>query len=553
MLKSLSIRNYALIQQLDINFNSGLSIISGETGAGKSIILGALSLILGQRTDKQMLRNKEKKCVVEGAFGIKEYKLQVYFRDNDLDYEEFTTLRREINSNGKSRAFVNDTPVKLNILRDLSLRLIDIHSQHENLELINNLFQLNVIDVFAHHSELVEEYIINYKQYRELEKKFTVLNNTAQQSKQDLDYFQFQFNQLEEAHLESGEQKKLEEELKTLNHAEEIKTNLGNVFFIIANDENALLARLNETMQLLGKLKSCFSKAGELYDRLESSHIELKDIAVEIEQLDEKVEHNPSRATEVNERLDLIYSLQQKHRVETVDELISIKVELQKKIDEVTSYDTKIEKLEKELDSQKGKLENVSVELRKNRLSVIPEMESHLTGMLRQLGMPNGKFMIEHKNTGDYTPTGIDKVIFQFSANKQSDLQDISVVASGGELSRVMLSLKSLIAGSSGLPTIIFDEIDSGVSGDIADRVGNILAEMAQNMQVINITHLPQIASKGKNHYKVYKKDEGDSTYTYIKLLNNEERLEEIAKLLSGKELTDAALKNAQELLKMNS
>ena len=550
MLKSLSIRNYALIQQLDINFNSGLSIISGETGAGKSIILGALSLILGQRADKQMLRNKEKKCVVEGVFGIKEYQLMDYFIDNDLDYEELTTLRREINSNGKSRAFVNDTPVKLDVLRDLSLRLIDIHSQHENLELTNNLFQLNVIDVFARHSDLVEDYIVNYIQYRELEKKLTILINTAQQSKQDLDYFQFQFNQLEEAQLDSGEQEKLEEELKTLNHAEEIKTNLENVSFILANDENALLARLFETVQLLGKLKSYFSKAGELYNRLESSHIELKDIAVEIEQLDEEVEHNPSRATEVNERLDLVYSLQQKHRVETVDELISIKEELQNKIDEVTSYDTEIKKLEKELDSQKEKLDKVATELRKSRLSKIPEMESHLTGMLRQLGMPNGKFRIDHKNTENYTPTGIDKVIFLFSANKQSDLQDISVVASGGELSRVMLSLKSLITGSSGLPTIIFDEIDSGVSGDIADRVGNILTEMDQNMQVINITHLPQIASKGKNHYKVYKKDEGASTNTYIKLLNTKERLEEIAKLLSGKELTDAALKNARELLK---
>ncbi len=552
MLKSLSIRNYALIQQLDINFNSGLSIISGETGAGKSIILGALSLILGQRADKQLLKNKEKKCVVEGIFGIKEYKLQGYFRDNDLDYEELTTLRREINSSGKSRAFINDTPVNLNILRDFSLRLIDIHSQHENLELTNNLFQLNVVDVFARHSNLVEDYIVIYKLYRELEKKLTVLNNTAQQSKQDLDYFQFQFNQLEEAHLESCEQEKLEEELKTLNHAEEIKTNLENVSFILANDENPLLARLFETVQLLGKLKSYFSKAGELYDRLESSHIELKDIAVEIEQLDEEVEHNPSRATEVNERLDLIYSLQQKHRVETVDELIGIKEELQKKIDEVTSYDTEIKKLKKELDSQKEKLEKVAAGLCKSRLSVIPEMESHLTGMLRQLGMPNGKFRIDHNNTDDYTPTGTDKVIFLFSANKQSDLQDISVVASGGELSRVMLSLKSLITGSSGLPTIIFDEIDSGVSGDIADRVGNILTEMALNMQVINITHLPQIASKGKNHYKVYKKDEGASTNTYIKLLNTEERIEEIAKLLSGKELTDAALKNARELLTSN-
>lgn len=541
-----------MIRQLEINFNSGLSIISGETGAGKSIILGALSLILGQRADTQMLRDREKKCIVEGTFGIKEYKLQVYFRDNDLDYEELTTLRREISSNGKSRAFVNDTPVKLNILRDLSLRLIDIHSQHENLELVNNLFQLKVIDVFARHSDLVEDYIINYKKYRELEKKLTVINSTAQQSKQDLDYFQFQFNQLEEAHLVPGEQEKLEEELGTLIHAEEIKTNLGNASFILANEENALLTRLLETLQLLGKLKSYFSKAGELYDRLESSHIELKDIAMEIEQLDEEVEHNPTRAKEVNERLDLIYSLQQKHLVRTVDELIGIKEEFQKKIDKVTSYEVEIGKLVKELDARKIKLEKLAVKLSESRLSIIPEMESHLTGMLRQLGMPNGKFRIKHKKTEDYTPTGIDKVVFLFSANKQSDLQDISVVASGGELSRVMLSLKTLITSSSGLPTIIFDEIDSGVSGDIADRVGNILADMAQNMQVINITHLPQIASKGKNHYKVYKKDEEDSTNTYIKLLNDEERLEEIAKLLSGKELTDAAIRNARELLKMN-
>jgi len=550
MLKSLFIKNYVLIRHLEIDFYPGFSIISGETGAGKSILLGAISLIVGQRADTGVLMDKKEKCIVEIRFTLESDDLKPFFEENDLDYEEVTVIRREINSNGKSRAFINDTPVNLPVLRELGMNLIDIHSQHQNLLLGNTLFQLKVVDDFAGHWNLLETYEDIYIRYKKLEQRYRELVELADKSKADLDYNQFQFDQLEKARLEKDEQQELEEELETLNHAEEIKTNLSHASFLLSEDENALLVKLKEIHSLVQKVVPFMPATGEIEKRLDSAHIELKDLASEIENLSIGVEYNPERIQEISDRLDLIYSLQQKHRVDSIADLLAIKDELQTRLNEITSYDQQIKTVSSELDETKQQLEAEAEKLSDKRKNTIPEIEKKVTHLLKELAIPNGRFAIEQSRTEDYTPTGIDEIQYLFSANKQSRLQDIGTVASGGEISRLMLSLKSLISRSAALPTIIFDEIDAGVSGDTADKVGLLMSQMANEMQVINITHLPQVASRGKYHYLVYKEDKKDSTYTYIKLLNREERIVEIAKLLSGEELTDAALKNAKELLK---
>ncbi|UCG28384.1 MAG: DNA repair protein RecN, partial [Bacteroidales bacterium] len=534
MLKSLFIQNYALIRHLEINFRSGLSIISGETGAGKSILLGALSLIVGQRADTGVLMDKSKKCVVEVGFQLEENELKHFFTENDLDFEVNTIIRREISSSGKSRAFINDTPVNLPVLRELGLRLVDIHSQHQNLLLGDTLFQLKVVDDFARHSRILSDYKTKYEIYRRLDVKYKTLVDEAEKSKADLDYFQFQFDQLEKARLKEDEQQSLEEELETLTHAEEIKTNLNHASFILSDDENALLLKVKEVSSLLKKIIPFYPGAGELERRLESSHIELKDIASEIESLGIGIEHNPQRIEEISERLDLIYTLQQKHRVDNIPELIKIKDDLQVRLDEITTYDQQIESVYIELEGIRSDLNALAESLSGNRKKIIPELEKKVTRLVHQLGIPNGNFAVHCSGTEEFTSFGRDKIEFLFSANKRSKLQDIASVASGGEVSRLMLSIKSLITRSAALPTVIFDEIDAGVSGDIADKVGNIMNQMADHMQVINITHLPQIACKGKYHYLVYKEDKEDSTYTFIKLLNRDERIVEIAKLLSG-------------------
>jgi len=550
MLKSLFIKNYVLIRHLEIDFYPGFSIISGETGAGKSILLGAISLIVGQRADTGVLMDKKEKCIVEIRFTLENDDLKPFFEENDLDFDEVTVIRREINSSGKSRAFINDTPVNLPVLRELGMNLIDIHSQHQNLLLGNTLFQLKVVDDFAGQWNLLETYEITYTRYKKLEQRYRELVELADKSKADLDYNQFQFDQLEKARLEKDEQQELEEELETLNHAEEIKTNLSRTSFILSEDENALLVKLKEIHSLVQKIVPFMPSAGEIEKRLDSAHIELKDIASEIENLSTGVEYNPERIREISDRLDLIYSLQQKHRVDSIADMLAIKDELQKRLNEITSYDQQIETVSSELDETKQQLEAEAKKLSDKRKNTIPEIEKKVTHLLKELAIPNGRFAIEQSRTEDYTPKGIDEIQYLFSANKQSRLQDIGTVASGGEISRLMLSLKSLISRSAALPTIIFDEIDAGVSGDTADKVGLLMSQMAHEMQVINITHLPQVASRGKYHYLVYKEDKKDSTYTYIKMLNREERIVEIAKLLSGEELTDAALENARELLK---
>ncbi|HAF29978.1 MAG TPA: DNA repair protein RecN [Bacteroidales bacterium] len=549
MLQSIYIQNYALISELEIDFNKGLNIITGETGAGKSILLGALSLVLGQRADTSVLKDKSQKCFVEAKFQIKQYKIKDFFKQNDLDYEEITTIRREITDNGKSRAFINDTPVNLSILKDLSDKLIDIHSQHESLLLGDDHFQLSLVDSFANHHELLDKYLNKYEEYHVLTTEYKRLIQNADKAKADLDYFQFQFDQLEALKLVDGEQEELEEELVKLNHAEEIKLNLSNSYNLLSGEEVAILSNLKQAKNSIASISKYMKEGDELAQRLDSVYIELQDINNEIEQLNEKVEHDPSRIEFIRERLDNIYSLEQKHKVSTVKELIQIQEELQNKLDLINSYDFETEKIKKEIESLHKELSSLANQISANRKLIIPKIENKVVEILKQLGIPNANFKVEQILVDEFLTTGKEIIKFLFSANKNVALEELSKVASGGEISRLMLSIKSLIVETTTLPTIIFDEIDSGTSGEIADKMGSIIKHMSEKMQVINITHLPQIASKGDYHYLVYKKDNHETTNTYIKLLTKDERINEIAKMLSGEALTDAAIQNARVLL----
>ena len=550
MIQSLSIENYAIINNLEIDFSRGLSIITGETGAGKSILLGALSLILGKRADTSILKDKSRKCIVEGTFDITEYGFQDFFDENDIDYDDFTILRREISPNGKSRAFINDSPVNLNLLSEIGIRFIDIHSQHQNLNLSNSQFHLKVIDSFSHSEDILKKYQEVYTLFKDLSKEYQYLLEKSQQSQADLDYYQFQFNQLDIAKLKENEQYELEQELEKLNHAEEIKNNLNGSVSLLSGEDNTVLNQLKDIHSFINKIIKFYPDIAEYGKRLESTYIELKDVASELELLKERIELDPEKLEYINERLDLIYSLQHKHKVNTIKDLLDIKELLKQKIDEVSSYEFKLEDLKKRMNECENKLKDFAQKLSQQRQQSLKNVEKEITILLLDLGIPNGRFKIHHEITGNYTINGIDRVHFLFSANKNITLQEISKIASGGELSRLMLSIKSLLSDSSGLPTIIFDEIDMGVSGEIADKVGNIIKRMSKGMQIINITHLPQVACKGDFHYLVYKSDEGESTTAHVKLLNNEERHIEIARMLSGEELTEAAMENARELLK---
>ncbi|GET29370.1 DNA repair protein RecN [Prolixibacter sp. SD074] len=550
MLKRLKIRNYALIRELDVEFQPGFTIITGETGAGKSILLGALSLILGQRADTTALKDTDRKCVVEGVFNVNAYGLKELFGQYDLDYDDQAIFRREISPSGKSRAFINDTPVNLKAMRDLGLRLVDIHSQHQNLELNNQHFQLTVVDLYAGHNDLLETYREKFRIYRKTVQSLNVLLEKAGQSKADLDYFRFQFGQLESASLADGEQEEMEKELETLNHTEEIKGNLTQLFELLNGDGPSVVRGSKDGISLLSKVEGFFPEGESLRQRLESTYLELKDIADEAERAAESVEYDPGRIEFLNDRLDLIYTLQQKHRVETVAELIAIRDSLDAKISDIDSYDLEIEKLEKQRDAAEAEVKKLAEQLSEQRKEVLPAIEERVNGLLLQLGMPNSRFRVDLNSNGTPASSGTDEVSFMFSANKNTELCEISKVASGGEMSRLMLSLKSLISKSKALPTIIFDEIDSGISGEIAGKMGSILKDMSAGMQVINITHLPQVAAKGDYHFWVYKQDTEHETVTHLKLLSEKERVEELAKMLSGENISDAALQNAQELLR---
>lgn len=552
MLQNLQIQNYALIDQLNIEFNKGLNIITGETGAGKSILLGALSLILGQRADTTVLKDKNKGCVVEGLFDISSYNLQQFFIDNDIDYYDNTIIRRQINESGKSRAFINEVPVNLNILKDLGSLLIDIHSQHENLLLGNNQFQLNVLDSFASLQEDLSKYQDQYKIFQSLRSELEKLEAESSSSRKDLDYFQFQLNELTQANLKSGELQELEILQQQLTHANEIKQSLQSVSELLSNETASVLLMLKEAEINLKKIASFFPNSVEIEKRIESCRIELKDISDVVSDLNEKVEGDPQQLEIVTSKLDLLYMLLQKNRVNSIDDLISLRTELDTKVDFISNLDFNLDKKRKELEVVEKKLSVLADKLSEKRGKAIPLIEKNIIDILVQLGIKHALFKVENRRIDGYQLMGIDRITFLFSANKQIQVQELSKVASGGELSRLMLSLKSLMIKSSGLPTIIFDEIDTGVSGEIADKVGNIIYEMARGMQVINITHLPQIASKGKNHYLVYKDNHSVNSQTKIKLLDSKERVVEIAKMLSGEKLTDAALTNAKELLSLN-
>jgi DNA repair protein RecN (Recombination protein N) len=549
VLNHLSVKNYALIDSVEIDFHHGLSIITGETGAGKSILMGALSLILGQRADTSALKNKEGKCIVEGIFSIAGYDLNDFFSTHEIDYSLETILRREIAQDGKSRAFINDTPVNLNVLRELGVKLVDIHSQHQNLDLNNSGFQLNIIDVFSGNGALIEKYKTNFRQYQLLRNKLENLLAQASKSGEDFEYFRFRHDELEKSKLVEDEKERLEEEHKKLLHTEDIQRNLSVVFNQLSEKQDSVITSLNESQKASRQVSQYLPNFIELANRIESCLIEIKDIATEVELLSAKIQYDPDRASFVASRLDLIYSLLQKHKVSSIAELMEIKNNLFVKINQIESYDDQVKDLQNALLEQKTILMTVAGELSEKRRQSFIEIENYVVGQLKTLGMPNAVFKISHDFLDDFAPNGMDSISFLFSANKNGEPQDIAKVASGGEISRLMLSIKSLLSQSANLPTIVFDEIDSGVSGDIADKMGSIMLKMAACMQVVNITHLPQVAAKGNAHYLVYKQDGAEKTSTKIKKLDKEERLHEIAKMLSGENLSNQALENAKVLL----
>jgi len=550
MLQRLSISNYALIDNLDIGFAKDLNILTGETGAGKSIILGALSLILGQRAESKYFFNQDKKCVIEGTFLINDYDLKSFFEENDLDEEVETVLRREISADGKTRSFINDTPVNLSTLKQLGEQLIDIHSQHATLAINNEGFQLVVLDTLAAHTETLNEYHETFKRHRLTSKKLQESIRLFEQAKAEQDYLQFQYTELEEARLVTGEQEQLEQELKVLEHAEEIKRSLLAANYLLSESEKSALSQLKEAGGVLQTLEKYSDEIGSIAERLKSTLIELKDIYNDLERLEQHTFIDEKRTLEFNERLDIIYSLQKKHRVNSVSELLELQANFSSKLNQLLSGEEEIASLAKEEALLKEKLLKLAEKLSANRKNHIPELEMQVKATLTEVGMPNAVLNVSHEaNFDQLTENGADKIQFLFSANKGQSPLPMNKVASGGELSRLMLSIKSLIAKRTALPTIIFDEIDTGISGEIALKVGNIMKQLAENMQVITITHLAQIASKSGTHFRVFKDESGSQTRTNIKELTTDDRITEIAKMLSGDNPGEFALQNAKELL----
>ena len=550
MLTRLSVTNYALIRELQVDFEPGFNIITGETGAGKSILLDALGLIMGDRADLQLFRDSGNKCVVEGTFRLTNHDLDAFFKDNDIDFDEETILRREITPSGKSRAFINDTPVGLNIMKELGLNLIDIHSQHQNLDLASNHFQLKIIDSVADTSGLKGLYREKLLAYRKTVETLAQLRDMAEKSKSDLDYYQFQYTQLHDARLRENEQDELEMELKVLTHSEEIKNTLADVLQTLDNEQSSSINQLKEVSKKLSRISNYLPPAGHLPERIESCYLELKDILNETEALAEKIEYDPDRLAKVNERLGQIYDLEQKHHVSSVAELLALQNQFGEKMSEAEGYSGEIERLEKLEKVQMSELKTASGKLSGKRAGVFKQVQERTTSVLQQLGMPNARFSIRHTVTGNFSPSGNDLIEFLFSANKDIEPGEISRIASGGEMSRLMLAIKTLASGSKMLPTIIFDEIDSGISGETAFKMAAILKVLSASAQVINITHLPQIAGKGDSHYIVYKVENDEGTSTFMKKLSEGERVAEIAKMMAGDKVSESSLDTARELLR---
>lgn len=551
MLQSIFIQNYALIDRLDISFTSGFSVITGETGAGKSIILGAIGLLLGQRADVKAIKKGASKCIVEAKFHIANYGMEPFFTDNDIEFDpDECILRREVSENGKSRAFINDTPASLAQMRLLGEKLIDIHSQHQNLLLNKEGFQLNILDILAQDEAILYGYQQQFCTYKDVCRELDEFIQKAEKSRQDEDYIRFQLEQLEEAELKENEQEELEAEAEMLTHAEEIKAGLYRAGQLADGEGNSALSMVKECMQAVQGISNVYQQAEEWSNRLNSCYIELKDISHDIEVAAEAVDFNPSRLTYVNERLNLIYNLQQKHRVNNIAELIELTEKYRSELDAITSFDDRITELNRKKEDLYERVIQKAAVLTEARSKAARYIEEQMEGLLIPLGMPNVRFAVEMTARKEPDAKGMDSISFLFSANKNGMLQNVASIASGGEIARVMLSLKAMIAGAVKLPTIIFDEIDTGVSGSIAEKMALIMKQMGeQNRQVISITHLPQIAARGIAHYKVYKEDTENGTNSHIRLLNTEERVKEIANMLSGTTLTEAALNNARALL----
>ncbi|MBW6478980.1 MAG: DNA repair protein RecN [Bacteroidales bacterium] len=553
MLKSLLIENYALIEKLDISFDDGLTIITGETGAGKSILLGALGLILGQRADTKVLYDQKRKCIIEGTFSIENLGIEKLFAENELDYDSIAIFRREINPQGKSRAFINDTPVNLNVMKDIAERLIDIHSQHQNLLVGTSVFRYNIIDAFAGISQQVAEYRKEFEKLSQLRKKLSGLRESEKQTRSELDYLNFQYDELFKAQLSADEFAEIESELEILNHASEIKMNLEKADFLLQNNQENVLSLLSEVIALFRSLEKFSPQYAELYKRLLSSEIEIKDLGREIVAGKEDVSADPARAQELQQRYDLLQKLLHKHAVSDMEELISLRDEFREKIDGFESLENEIQVLQSECDLFEKKLTEIASKISSERKNAIPALEEQISSILKELGMPNGRFRVRQSQSHQLHINGNDDFNFLFSANLGTEPQELTKIASGGELSRLMLAMKSVVSLRNLLPTIIFDEIDTGVSGEIGFRMGAILGKISRNMQVISITHLPQVAARGSRHFIVYKETKDNYTKTLVKKIDDKNRVFEIAKMLGGENPSESVLQTAEELIQKQS
>ena len=552
MLKQLYIKNFTLIDELNISLYPGFSVITGETGAGKSIILGAIGLLLGNRADSKAIKAGRDRCVIEAHFDLSRYGMQKFFDDNDIDYDaDDTIIRRELTAAGKSRAFINDTPVPLTRMRELGEQLVDIHSQHQNLLLQKEDFQLNVVDIIAQDTDQLKVYQKEYYAYRKAKELLEELKAEIAKNRGNEEFMRFQHKELDDANLQEGELEQLEQEAETLSHSEDIKTALFEADNALSGDDDSILDKLKNATHQLENICDVYPSMADVAGRMQSSYIELKDIAQEISSSADHVEFDPNRLDAINTRLDKLYTLQQKFHVETVTELIATRVRIAEQLSHIDNGDEDIEEKEKEVAALLAKAEKQATLLTSIRQKSAKAIEKEMKGRLIPLGIPNVRFEIAFAEK-PLSGNGADKVSFLFSANKSTQLQPVSQVASGGEIARVMLSLKAMVSGAVKLPTIIFDEIDTGVSGKIAEKMADIMEEMGlQNRQVLSITHLPQIAAKGSHHYKVLKEETENGTISHMKELNNQERIEEIAQMLSGSDITQAALANAKELLRI--
>jgi DNA repair protein RecN (Recombination protein N) len=549
MLLHLSVGNFILMQNLDLGFHAGFTCITGETGAGKSILVGALGLILGQRADSQVLMDKTRKCIVEGTFLLEGYGLESIFESNDIDFDRISTFRREINPQGKSRAFINDTPVNLNVMKEIGIRLVDIHSQNQTLELNEAGFQLAIVDSYSGNRNELNEYSLVFSAYNKLKAELAECIELEKKANADRSYYEFQLEELVNANLVENDQEETESELELLNHAEEIKSKLFVALQQLNDSDQDILSRLSETRQAVSQASRFSNQLESVSTRLESCYIELKEIVTEIRNLTEHIHYDPERIQQLAQRLDLVYHLQQKHKLSSINELISLREDITLKINNIDSLEERIEQLKDQLQQKESDLLSLANILSRKRSGTLPAIEKEMESVLSDLGMPSARFEIRLEQSNHFMPAGIDKVSFLFSANKGGEIREIQKVASGGELSRLMLAIKSLVVSRSMLPTILFDEIDSGVSGEIAGKIGTIMRKMSGTMQVIAITHLPQIAGKAHEHLLAYKEDGETNTFSHLRLLDEDERVNEIARMLSDETITETAKAAAKELM----